>query len=271
MKYKHQWRCRYCLTIRSSRLNYRWPKVCSGLFKQTVLPAKPPQLPALFGGEQHFSNTEADTHRSAAADEVAHPSAVNPLDDPEVMSPADVDELDYVEMEPPDEDTGADFADLLPAASSSSAIAPMPTAPTPSTSWWNRLGQHIAASELRVGGATIHPSHWVAHFGNEEHRLVFCPRCGGSTAGAHSPLLADACRRHCTGTLGRHVHRMTAQEQWPTKIMRQSWGRATCSPALKFVTTALADTYVIAGADSGGVHSEPPPAAEGSQPWTERA
>ena len=163
---------------------------------------------------------------------------------------------------------------------------------SPASSWWNRIGQQIDAAALKVGGAPIHHTHWLGNFGNTEHRLVFCSRCGGTTTGAYSPLLAGVCRQQAAGTLSRHVNRMLLHSLWPTQAMGRQWGRAACSPIIRFQPTHSSSHFIIVGSGSGGYHSEagsttlvspelstrstgPNPGTSsdtlGPHPWTDRA
>ena len=99
------------------------------------------------------------------------------------------------------------------------------------------MGQQIAPEDLKIGGAKIHHTHWIAFLGNPHHRIVFCTRCGGTTSGAHSPLLADACRLKLAATRQRQVHRMLSQHRWPTKALEGALGRPSLSSTISFVPT----------------------------------
>ena len=140
--------------------------------------------------------------------------------------------------------------------------------------WWHRTGQLIDAAELRVGGATLHPSHRIAHFGNNQHRLVFCLQCGGLTTGTRSELLAEHCRRRLGATRARQLRRMCLQGRWPTAAQQQSCGRADLSTAIRFIP--VGSSFRIAQASGAmGLAAEPgylaerigqatPPAASGA-------
>ena len=149
-------------------------------------------------------------------------------------------------MRPPSSST------LAPPVELATSSRPQPV----SNSWWSRIRQHISSAEIQVGGAPIHHTHWIGCFGNAEHRIVFCERCGGTTSGAYSPLLAHACRRQLSDTLGRHVRRMILHLIWPTQAMGRRRGRATCLPTIRFQPTRSPLSFVIVGSGSGGYHCE---------------
>ena len=171
------------------------------------------------------------------------------------------------QMLPPDEDHGypTGYEDLPAEASpqsslgpSSSSAAPPPPPLPPSSSWstmegtwWNRVGSIINTTDLKVGGATFHHSHWLTWLGNAEHRIVFCPRCAGTTSGAFSPLLAQPCNRQAADTSRRAVRRMLVDHVWPTPALRAQFGRAFCSPTIGFQQLPDTDELRIATAGPG--------------------
>ena len=222
----NQWRCKHCLSVRSSKLAYRWPKTCSGVFKQVPLAKHPTGGPEPFGGP---GPPQVPLVQSA-------PVALNPLDDPEadIVDDFDCEDVD-IGMLPPDETEvisglGAASAEV-PAADFTSS---MPVLAASEGSWWNKEGEHIGKSDLKIGGAPLHHSHWLGWFGNSTHRVVFCARCGGTTAGAFSPLLARPCKQQAAETSRRHLARMVVRSSWPTQAMEQQWGRGTCSHIIAF-------------------------------------
>ena len=224
----NQWRCKNCLSVRRSKLAYRWPKACSALFQQTPLPKPHQTWPTPFGGDAHVS------HPPIA------PVAVHPMDDPEAADPFDC--LDQQEEEedqqflPPEEDDmpPADSAPVHTVHTSDPLASLMPALSSLEGSWWNRVGEVLNPSDIRVGGAPIHHTHWLGWFGNSSHRLTFCLRCGGCTAGSHSPLLAVPCKLRAAGTRSRHLQRMVHKGLWPSQALQTRYGRAVCSHIISF-------------------------------------
>ena len=154
------------------------------------------------------------------------------LDDPDAGDPFDI--LDQIDEEPedlppedqepqvPHEQAGGHWSQSWGGAQ-----------PAATCSWWDMVGSCITADQLKVGGAHIHHSHWLATFGNDAHRLVLCVRCGGTTSGASSPLLRAPCRHSMSDTRARQYQRMR-RSHWPTQALQTAMGRGTMSVVLRF-------------------------------------
>ena len=112
-------------------------------------------------------------------------------------------------------------------------VAPGPP-PAIACSWWRRVGEQVATDTLTVGGATLHHAYKIAHFGNAQLRLVFCADCGGTTAGAYSPLLAQPCRHEASATRQMQLARMLMKGIWPTGALQRQQGRAELSAIIAF-------------------------------------
>ena len=225
-----RWKCVHCLSVRTSLRAHRWPLQCSGMFRANLAGDKAVHIqpvvdPAPLAGAPP-NEAEAAGPGSGQPGSTGG-QAYNPLDDPE---PEDL--LDEEPMLQPDHEE-----DLPPDMPPSPVQAPLPPPPPPThpPSWWDRLGELIPASELRVGGASLHHSHWLAHFGNAQHRLVMCAQCGGTTTGAFSNLLADQCRRSAAPTRSRHLRRMLLQGQWPLPGASSGLGRGEASGTIRLV------------------------------------
>ena len=118
-------------------------------------------------------------------------------------------------------------------------------------SWWQCIGETITNDAITVGGAIIHHTHTLVHFGNVLHRVVLCAQCGGMTHGAFSPLLSVPCRRHAGDTRQRQVSRVMLRQLWPTGALQQQYGTGTLSNTIRFREVA-ADRVQIVAAEDGG-------------------
>ena len=114
------------------------------------------------------------------------------------------------------------------------------------------MGEVVDTGTLKVGGATLHPSHKVAHFGNAQHRLVFFADCGDATAGAFSPLLAVPCRNEVSETRQRQLACMLPKGLWPTGEMQTSQWRADVSSIIGFPPRGTERCRIVAA--HKGVH-----------------
>ena len=194
------------------------------------------------GGNNRQSAKISASIGSVQVQSVAHSA----LDEPEVEYPFEM--LDHLPAEAP----------MEPPSSEEVQQAAPPVDAMPQTvlqeevrhSWWQRLGEVIDPSALVVGGATVHTSHTIAHFGNVAHRLVCCLHCGGITHGAHSPLLAVRCRQHASATRQRQLNRMRLQGKWPSGELEQQFGSGTLSRGIRFLA-APSGGVLIADAERG--------------------
>ena len=152
------------------------------------------------------------------------------LDEAEDEDPFQVSATPEVEMEPPDEEDAPEDVQVR-----KQLLEPMQV-PLPATdySWWQRVGESVELAALRVGGAALHPTHMLAHFGTLQCRLVFCVACGGTTAGTFSPLLAEPCRHEASATRQRQLNRMLQKHQWPTGALQDRFGRGDLSTTIAF-------------------------------------
>ena len=133
------------------------------------------------------------------------------------------------------------------------------------TNWWHNIGEEVDTSSLVVGGAAVHPTHKLAHFGNAVHRLVFCADCAGTTTCVSSPLLAAVCKNNASETGQRHVHRMLVKGLWPTGEQQASRVRAEVSSHIGFRPTSALRCRIVAAHQSGVhdyVEAIPPEAGE---------
>ena len=189
------------------------------------------------------------------------------FDDADAEDPFQAEQLQLSEMEPPEEQMQeheeVSVQQEMQAASSQPAAAPQPTDDA-DRSWWHRVGEEVEVNSLRVGGATLHHSHCIAHFGTSQLRIVFCAHCGGTTQGALSPLLAEPCRHEASGTRQRQLNRMMCRAQWPSGALQCQYGRGELSPTISFrlasATTCtilrpgqLADAAVVGVTEERGV------------------
>ena len=169
------------------------------------------------------------------------PVSINTMDEADAEDPFQeyfqVDEGE-ARMLPPEADLEAQEEQLQPAQQPDSQPPPPVDANAIDDmqrhSWWQRVGDVVREQDLKIGGAAIHPSHLVAAFCGAAHSIVFCASCGGTTQGAHSPLLADACRKSAKGTRQRQLNRMLLQHQWPTGEMQQHFGPGTLMQPIQF-------------------------------------
>ena len=249
------WRCRHCLSIRKSRVAFRWPKQCSGIFKHTDSALHPPIA---------FRSAPADGFGANPAVEPTNAARIPSLDE------AEADPLQHLESdveshgEPPVEHEDFELhAELDQPAPERADPAPGLVLPgsgssTTSASWWSKVGEQVAISELKIGGATIHHSHWVGWFGNSTLRVVFCARCGGTTSGSHSPLLAVPCRQQANPTRARQLVRMMRRGLWPSPSM-QAHGRGVVSPVISFQPTS--STHALVRLRQGELCAQVPPAS----------
>ena len=226
----NRWRCSLCLAVRKSKLAHRWPKRCSQLFATSVRQAPMVRTASLL--QPSVDLAEEATARSEQSGTVAEIIS-SPLVRQRVSALDDSEAEDVPSQEPESYSEGHQ-AEPHPMATiqHASVAAHPPWFQVQSQSWWNRIGHTIAADDLRIGGATIHHSHCLSHFGNDRHRLVICTQCGGSTSGSRSELLAVPCRRFMGATRERQLRRMT-QGRWPDSH-QAAFGRAELSLSIRF-------------------------------------
>ena len=231
-----RWKCMYCLSMRNSTRAHRWPSQCPQTFRLIPAASEPvAQSSAEFaqfcgeacGQSESTQSAQGSVPAGGAGSVLQQPGAQRcTLDDSEAEEPPQ-EELVLQRYEDP--------VDLRVVEECPAPPAPvLPAPPAQSVSWWSRLGELVAHSELRIGGAELHHSHRLAHFGNARHRLVFCLQCGGMTSGASSELLAASCRRSAGATRARQLRRMCLQGIWPEASQEASFGRAELSAAITF-------------------------------------
>ena len=174
------------------------------------------------------------------------PAAIQTLDTADAADPLqDLEQLleeEQQSMPPPYEDMQAEPVDILSAEAASTQPKEVPP-----TSWWQRQGEVIDKSSIKVGGACVHYTHHLAAFGNRLASIVFCGLCGGSTQGSFSPLLAEPCRREAKGTRQRHVNRMLLRNKWPTDELEGQYGQGDLRPPLVFVEKDDDQVYITEG------------------------
>ena len=242
----NRWKCTLCLSTRNSAKAHRWPRRCSAVFKDSAAATRLTSPPVA----DHIFYQSVETSQQVPADRSGKPGAaypasttargLKPLDDSEAED-MDLQEHFSPQLEPPDEQMPEELSTAGQMLSQPSAATVQQTAdqvhippiPAQPASWWDRIGDLITADELKVGGMLLHPSHRVAHFGNEQHRLIFCLQCGGMTSGMRSELLTQVCRRHPGATRCRQLRRMCLQGKWP-EAHQHRWGRAELSAAIRF-------------------------------------
>ena len=171
--------------------------------------------------------------------------AANTFDEADAVDP--FQEMEHMEMEeqmlPPEEDEAPEAPQPNPEAGQ--AQQPVPMVEEPRQSWWQRVGETVAQYSLVVGGASIHHSHLVGAFGNTLQSIVFCARCGGSTQGSFSPLLAEPCRRQASETRQRQLNRMLGKHQWPVGAMQSQFGRGVLSPPIGFAVVGEGNLRIV--------------------------